>query len=68
VYSIQSATTYSARLAANVKIISGGVICPPAGSVCTAAQLITAASSGFFAEAALDPYGTLVSIIERDNA
>ena len=67
-YSVAGDALYSAGVSEDVKVISGGVICPPAGSVCTGAELISAAASGFFADAALDSNGVLLSIIERDNA
>lgn len=56
--------SFTAALAPSVTIISGGSVCPPAGSVCTPDQLIRAADSGFFANVAIDAAGVLRSIIE----
>ncbi|MCW2521853.1 MAG: hypothetical protein JWO63_188 [Frankiales bacterium] len=67
-YSVAGDAIYSARISASAKIISGGVICPPAGSECSIDELIQAAPVGFFADVALDPSGVLLSVIERDNA
>ncbi len=51
-------------LAPAASIVSGGTLCPPAGSACTPAQLIAAAGAGFFAEVAIDVTGTLRSVVE----
>jgi hypothetical protein len=63
-YRILDSGTFSAALAPSVTVISGGSVCPPAGSACTVDQLIRAAQSGFFAEAAIDAGGQLRSIVE----
>lgn len=67
VYSVASPRQYTATLAADLRVVSGGQICPPAGSVCSIDQLIAAAEHGFFAEVAIDPTPALHSILERDN-
>jgi hypothetical protein len=67
-YQVSSPTHYHAGLAAGLTITSGGTLCPPAGSSCTVAQLISAAQRGFFAEVALDPAAEFESITELDDA
>jgi hypothetical protein len=67
VYSVESATQYTAGLASDLSITSGGSICPPAGNKCTVAQLSDAAVAGFYAVVAIDPSDELHSIIEVDN-
>lgn len=67
-YQVSSPTHYHAGLAAGLRIISGGTLCPPAGSSCTEAQLIAASQRGFFAEVALDPAAEFESITELDDA
>ena len=67
-YQVSSQTHYHAGLAAGLTIISGGTLCPPAGSSCTVAELIAAAPAGFFAEVALGPADEFESIVEVDNA
>jgi hypothetical protein len=68
VYSVASDETYSAGLAQDIRIISGGTICPPAGNSCTPDELAKAAPSGFFAVVGLDASGDLRLVIEHDNA
>ncbi|HEY0167081.1 MAG TPA: hypothetical protein VGB75_08570 [Jatrophihabitans sp.] len=63
-YLISDSQTFTAALAPSAVVISGGSICPPAGSTCTLDQLIRAADAGFFAQAAIDATGVLRSIIE----
>jgi len=63
-YQVSSPDTYTAVLAPAASIVSGGTICPPAGSACTPDQLIGAADTGFFAQAAIDVSGALRSIVE----
>lgn len=63
-YLISDRQIFTAALAPSVTIISGGSICPPAGSTCTPDQVIRAAGSGFFARVAIDTTGVLRSIIE----
>jgi hypothetical protein len=67
-YQVSSPAHYHAGLATSLSIISGGTLCPPAGSSCSVAELIAAAPGGFFAAAALDPAAEFESIIEVDNA
>jgi hypothetical protein len=67
VYQVSTTRQYSATLADDLTITSGGLICPPAGSSCSTDQLIAAADTGFFAIAAIDPADQLHSIIEVDN-
>jgi hypothetical protein len=67
VYRVQSTRQYSATLAADLTITSGGQLCPPAGSRCSIDQLTAAAGTGFFAIAAIDPADQLHSVIEVDN-
>jgi len=67
VYQVTATREYSATLAGDLTITSGGVLCPPAGSSCSTDQLIAAAGDGFFAIAAIDPSDQLHSIIEVDN-
>jgi hypothetical protein len=67
-YAVQDPHPYSAGIATDVQITSGGTICPPAGNTCTSQQLISAASSGgFFAEVAIDANGNLRVVVERDS-
>lgn len=66
-YRVDSPRQYSAGLASDLTVTSGGQLCPPAGSRCTPAQLIAGAGTGFFAIAAIDPADQLHSIIEVDN-
>jgi hypothetical protein len=63
-YQVLAPDTFTAALAPSITITSGGGICPPAGSACTADQLIRAADSGFFAVVAIDSAGELRSVIE----
>jgi hypothetical protein len=63
-YLVSSPDTYGAALAPAATIVSGGSICPPAGSVCTPDQLIAAVGSGVFAEVAIDTTGLLRSVFE----
>jgi hypothetical protein len=63
-YLISDRQSFTAALAPTITIISGGGICPPAGSTCTPDELIQAADSGFFANVAIDAAGVLRSIIE----
>jgi hypothetical protein len=67
-YRVDSPRTYSATLAADLTITSGGRLCPPAGSRCSVSQLAAAAGLGFFAVAAIDPADQVHSVIEVDNA
>jgi len=67
VYRVQSTRQYSATLATDLTITSGGQLCPPAGSRCSIDQLTAAAGTGFFAIAAIDPADQLHSVIEVDN-
>lgn len=66
-YAVSSAARYHAELAQGATITSGGTICPPAGTVCTAGQLIAAADTGFYAEVAIDSDGRLAAVTERDS-
>ncbi|MGX7680909.1 hypothetical protein ACSMXN_18640 [Jatrophihabitans sp. DSM 45814] len=66
-YLVESKRTYSAGLAPDISIVSGSTICPPAGSLCTPAELVAASTTGFFAEVGIDAGGVLRSVIERDN-
>lgn len=67
VYSLASSTQYTATLADDLRVISGGKLCPPAGSTCTVEQLIAGAANGFFAELAIDPSSAVHQVTERDN-
>jgi hypothetical protein len=67
VYRVESTRGYSATLAADLTVTSGGQLCPPAGNRCSTDQLIAAAGAGFFAIAAIDPAEQLHSIVEVDN-
>jgi hypothetical protein len=67
-YQVDSPRTFSATLAADLTITSGGQLCPPAGSRCSVSQLAAAAGTGFFAIAAIDPADQVHSVIEVDNA
>jgi hypothetical protein len=67
VYQVSTVRGYSATLADDLTITSGGLICPPAGSSCSIDQLIAAAGTGFYAIAAIDPADQVHSIIEVDN-
>jgi hypothetical protein len=67
-YQVSDPSRFSAGLAAGLTIISGGRLCPPAGSTCSVAELIAGAADGFFAEAAINPTAQLESIVEVDNA
>jgi hypothetical protein len=67
VYRVESTRGYSATLAADLVVTSGGQLCPPAGTRCSTDQLIAAAGAGFFAVAAIDPADQLHSIVEVDN-
>lgn len=66
-YRVASREQFSAGIATSVVVISGGTICPPAGSRCTLKQLITASAHGFFAEAAVDSGGQVRAVLERDS-
>ncbi len=63
-YVISGPQTFTAALAPAATIVSGGTLCPPAGSSCTPDQLIAAADSGLFAEVAIDVTGALRSVVE----
>jgi hypothetical protein len=63
-YLISGTETFTVPLAPSITITSGGGICLPAGSSCAPDQLIRAADSGFFAEAAIDADGVLRSVVE----
>jgi len=63
-YVVSDPQTFTAALAPSAIIVSGGGICPQAGSACTPDQVIGAADSGFFAEVAIDAAGALRSIVE----
>jgi hypothetical protein len=65
VYVVNDPAQFSAGLAAAIEITSGGGICGPAGSSCTADQLIAAAGAGLFAEVAIDADGNLKVVIEK---
>ena len=67
-YRVDSTQQYSATLATDLAVTSGGQLCPPAGSRCSTDQLIAGAGRGFFAIVAIDPADQLHSIIEVDNA
>ncbi|MCW2539264.1 MAG: hypothetical protein JWN95_989 [Frankiales bacterium] len=67
-YAVSSTRIFSAGVAGEVNVISAGTLCPPAGSNCTLAQLISGAERGFFADVAIDQTGILWSVIERDSA
>ena len=67
-YQVESARRYSATLATDLTVTSGGQLCPPAGSRCSLDQLIAGAGAGFYAIAAIDPEDQLHSVIEVDNA
>lgn len=64
IYSISSANQFSAAIATGIAITSAGTICQPVGGSCTVDQLVSAAGSGFFAEAAIDPSARLQAVIE----
>ena len=64
-YAVNDPTTYSAGIAADIQITSGGTICPPAGSSCTPGELIKAADAGLFARVAIDVDGNLELVIEK---
>jgi hypothetical protein len=66
-YTVSSQQQFSASLADDISITSGGQLCPPAGSSCTVAQLIAGAQTGFFAGVAIDAGAALHSVIELDN-
>lgn len=66
-YQVDTPHHYSATLATDLTITSGGQLCPPAGSRCSVDQLTAAADTGFFAIAAIAA-DQLHSIIEVDNA
>jgi hypothetical protein len=66
-YRVSDRHTFTATLADSATITSGGTLCPPAGSTCTADQLLNAVESGFFAEVAIDAAGALRSVIEVDQ-
>ncbi len=63
-YLVSSPDTYTAALAPTAPIVSGGSICPPAGSACTPDELAAAAETGVYAEVAIDAAGTLRSVVE----
>ena len=63
-YLVSNPDTYTAALAPTASIVSGGSICPPAGSACTPDELIAAAEAGVYAEVAIDATGTLRSVVE----
>jgi hypothetical protein len=63
-YVVSDPQTFTAALAPSATIVSGGGICPQAGSACTPDQVMGAADSGFFAEVAIDAAGELRSIVE----
>ena len=65
VYVVNDPTPYSAGIAADIRITSGGTICPPAGSSCTPDELIKAADAGLFAQVAIDVDGNLKVVIEK---
>jgi hypothetical protein len=67
-YQVTTTRHYSATLASDLTVTSGGQLCPPAGSRCSVDQLTAAAAAGFYAIAAIDPADQLHSIIEVDNA
>jgi hypothetical protein len=67
-YAVPSARIFAAGVAGDVKVVSAGTLCGPAGSVCTVSQLIAGAQHGFFAEVAIDQAGILRSVIESDSA
>lgn len=67
-YTVSSQQQFSASIASDIAITSGGRLCPPAGSNCTLAQLIAGARAGFFADVAIDAGAALHSVIELDNA
>jgi hypothetical protein len=67
-YQVDSPRHYSATLATDLTVTSGGQLCPPAGSRCSLDQLTEAAGAGFYAIAAIDPADQLHSILEVDNA
>ncbi|MBV9821820.1 MAG: hypothetical protein JO144_06205 [Actinobacteria bacterium] len=66
-YAIGSPQTFSAVLAPAASIVSGGTLCPPAGSSCTPEELGAASGAGFFAEVAIDATGTVRSVVEVDD-
>jgi hypothetical protein len=64
-YVVNDPTQYSAGLAADLQIASGGTVCPPAGSSCTPDELIKAADAGLFAQVAIDVDGNLKLVTEK---
>lgn len=66
-YHVSSPEQYTAYIAIGISITSHGKICQPAGSSCTVADLISAAQTGFFANAAIDSSAQLESIVELEN-
>ena len=67
VYTVASTKQYSASLAADIHVVSGDQLCPPAGNTCTVHQLIDGTTHGFFAELAIDPSASVHQVVERDN-
>ena len=67
-YRVIDPSRFSAGLATGLTVVSGGRLCPPAGSSCSTAELVAGAADGFFAEAAIDPAGLFESIVELDSA
>ena len=67
VYSIASSHQYTASLASDLRVVSGGLLCPPAGSTCTVDQLIAGTAQGFYAVVAVDPSAAVHEVSERDN-
>lgn len=63
-YAIGSRQTFGAVLAPTASIVSGGTLCPPAGSRCTPDELAAASGAGFFAALAVDASGTVRSVVE----
>jgi hypothetical protein len=64
-YVVNDPTPYSAGIASDIRITSGGTICPPAGSACTPDELIAAADAGLFAQVAIDADGNLKVVVEE---
>jgi len=63
-YHVDDPKIYSAALASDAKITSGSTLCPPAGSTCTADQLINAVAGGLYAEVAIGAGGNFELVTE----
>lgn len=65
-YGVIDPDVYGASIGADIRVVSAGTICSPAGGDCTVEQLRQA--SHYFAEVAIDAKGVLHSLIERSDA